>query len=155
MNTTAQTRTRPDRDLATLAIPVVAVTCFSVHVVLLVATGTTMLAMALSMLALSGLCVACAWRAGAHMVRDHLVVAAVGLTMIVVHLLLTPSGSAASGPGMDHAGMGHGGMDMGSRDGLLSTSVVDGLMQAGIALAAVQVVLAVGAVLRWSSRSDS
>jgi hypothetical protein len=150
--TTARTA-RPTRDLAAAAIPMVAVACFSVHVVLLVAAGSSMLTMAVTMLALSGLCVACAWRAGgAHGRRDHSVAAAVALTMIAVHLLLMPSGTG--GDGMDHDAMGHASMQMGSSsDGLLSSGAVDLLMNAGLALAAVQVVLATGAALRPRRRS--
>ncbi|KAA1380631.1 hypothetical protein [Aeromicrobium fastidiosum] len=143
---------RPPRDLATTAIPVVAVTCFAVHVVLLVATGTSMLTMSVTMLVLSGLCVACTWRAGAtHGRRDHSVAAAVALTMIVVHLLMMSSGGGGHS-GMDHAAMGHAGMQMAS-DGQASSGFVDGLMNTGLALAAVQVVLAAGAALRPSRRS--
>jgi hypothetical protein len=153
MTTTALT-TRPARDLAAMAIPVVAVTCFSVHVVLLAATGTSMLTMAVAMLVLSGLCVACTWRAGVtHGSRDHAVTAAVALTMIVAHLLLMPSGSEG-GHGMDHAAMGHAGMQMASSsDGPMSSGAVGVLMNAGLALAAMQVVLAAGAALRPARRS--
>ncbi|MDZ5621137.1 hypothetical protein SFC88_09880 [Nocardioides sp. HM23] len=158
--TTTSTRTaRPARDLATSAIPGVAVTCFAVHVVLIVATGTSMLTMSVTMLVLSGLCVACTWRAGsAHGRRDHTVAAAVALTMIVVHLLMMSSGAGGHAgmdhAGMDHAAMGHAGMPMASSsDGLLSSGAVDGLMNAGLALAAVQVVLAAGAALRPRRRS--
>ncbi|AWB93706.1 hypothetical protein C3E78_16625 [Aeromicrobium chenweiae] len=144
---------RPARDLATLAIPFTAVTCFAVHVVLLVATGTSMLTMSVTMLVLSSLCVACTWRAGStHGRRDHSVAAAVALTMIVVHLLMMSSG-AGGHTGMDHGAMGHAGMQMASSDGLLSSGAVDGLMNVGLALAAMQVVLAVGAALRPSRRS--
>lgn len=154
-SSTRAARTRPSRDLA-LAMPAVSVACFSVHLVLLVATGTAMLAMALSMLVLSGICVACTWHAGArHVRRDYLVAAALALTMIVVHLLLMPPGSDMTGSGMDHAGMGHAGMEMGSEDRLLSASVVDRLMQAGIALAAMQVVLAAAAALRPTRRDNA
>lgn len=152
--TTSRARTaRPPRDLATMAIPVVAVTCFAVHVVLLAATGTSMLTMSVTMLVLSGLCVACTWRAGStHGRRDHSVAAAVALTMIVVHLLMMSSGVGGHA-GMDHAAMGHAGMQMASSDGQASSGFVDGLMNAGLALAAVQVVLAAGAALRPSRRS--
>ena len=152
MNSTAPTAARPPRGLGTLAIPIVAVSCFSVHVVLLVATGTTMLAMALSMLALSALCVACNWRVGAHMIRDHLVAVAAGISMVVVHLMLMPSGADSVTGGMDHGGMDHAGVQMASANSLLPAAAVDLLMQVGVALAVVQVVLAVGAVVRLSSR---
>ena len=144
---------RPARDFAATAIPVVAVTCFAVHVVLLVATGTSMLTMSVTMLVLSGLCVACTSRAGStHGRRDHSVAAAVALTMIVVHLLMMSSGVGGHA-GMDHAAMGHAGMQMASSDGQVSSGFVDGLMNAGLALAAMQVVLAAGAALRPSRRS--
>ena len=151
--TTSRARTsRPPRDLATTAIPVVAVICFAVHVVLLVATGTSMLLMSVTMLVLSGLCVACTWRAGStHGRRDHSVAAAVALTMIVVHLLMMSSGVGGHA-GMDHTAMGHAGMQMAS-DGQVSSGFVDGLMNTGLALAAMQVVLAAGAALRPSRRS--
>ena len=155
--TTSSTRSpsrsaRPARDLAATAIPVVAIACFAVHVVLLVATGTSMLTMSVTMLVLSGLCVACTWRAGStHGRRDHSVAAAVALTMIVVHLLMMSSG--ATGHDMDHAAMGHAGMQMASSDGDVSSGLVDGLMNAGLALAAMQVVLAAAAALRPSRRS--
>lgn len=148
MNTSIQTaRVQPSGNLVTLAIPAVAVVCFSVHVVLLIATGSAMLTMTLPMLALSGLCVGCTWRSGSHRRRAHLTAEAASLTMIVVHLLVMPSGASPMG-----GGPGHEGMDMGSPSGLLSAGVVDGLMQVGITLAAVQVVLAVGATLRPSRR---
>lgn len=153
MNTTVSTTTRPARDVAARAVLVVAVSCFSVHVVLLVATGTTMMAMALSMLALSGVCVACTWRAGTHTVRDHLIAAGTGLAMIVAHLLLMPAGADPMTDGTHHAGMDHAEMAMTSTGSLLPDGAVDGLMQIGIALAVVQLVLAVGAVVRLSSRS--
>ena len=144
--------TRPTRDLATTAIPVVAVTCFAVHVLLLVATDSSMLPMTVTMLVLSGLCVACTWRAGStHGRRDHSAAAALALTMIVVHLLTMSSG--AESHGVDHAAMGHASMQMASSDGLLSSGAVDGLMNAGLVLAAVQVVLAAGAALRPGARS--
>ena len=145
---------RPAQDLATAAIPVVAVICFAVHVVLLVATGTSMLTMSVAMLLLSGLCVACTWRSGGtHDRRDQSVVAAVALTMILVHLLLLPSG-AEGGHGLDHTAMGHAGMQMSSSSGgLMSSGAVYALMHAGVALAAVQLVLAVGAALRPRQRS--
>jgi hypothetical protein len=151
---TTDRTTWPARDLATTTIPVVAVACFSVHVVLLVATGTSMLTMSVAMLVLSGLCVACTCRAGgAHGRRDHSVAAAVALAMIVVHLLLMPSG-AEGGHGMDHAAMGHAGMQISSSSGgLMSSGAVDALMHAGVTLAAVQAVLAVGAALRPRRRS--
>lgn len=153
MTTTSSTTARPARDLATSAIPVVAVTCFAVHVVLLVATGTSMLTMSVTMLVLSGLCVVCTGRAGStHGRRDHTVAATVALTMIVVHLLMMSSGVGGHA-GTDHAAMGHAGMEMASSSGLLSSTVVDGLMNAGLALAAVQVVLAAGAALRPRRRS--
>lgn len=140
--------TRPARDLATTAIPVVAVICFAVHVVLLVATGTSMLAMSVTMLVLSGLCVASGRAGSTHSRRDHSIAAALALTMIVVHLLLMPSG-AEGGHGLDHAAMGHAGMQMSSSSGgLLSSGAVYALMHAGVALAALQVVLAAGAALR-------
>lgn len=147
---------RPARDLATTAIPVIAVACFSVHVVLLLATGTSMLTMSVAMLLLSGLCVVCTWRAGgAHGRRDHSVAAAVALAMIVVHLLLMPSG-AEGGHGLDHAAMGHAGMQMSSSSGgLLSSGAVYALMHAGVTLAALQVVLAGGAALRPRRRSTA
>lgn len=154
MNTTSAvtTTTRTDRpvpDLATTAITIVAIACFSVHLALLATTGTSMLAMSVTMLVLSGLCVACTWRAGrAHGRLDHLAAAAVALTMIVVHLLMMPSAVA----GADHASMGHTGMQMASSSaGSLSSGAV-GLMMAGLVLAAVQVVLAAGAALRPSRR---
>ncbi|GCD88593.1 hypothetical protein [Nocardioides sp. LS1] len=141
--------TLPTLGLVTTAVPVVAVACFGVHVVLLVATGTSMLTLAVTMLVLSGVCVACTWRAGStHGRRDYTVAATVALTMIVVHLLLMPSG-AEGGHGLDHAAMGHAAMQMNSSsEGLLSSGAVYALMHAGVALAAVQVVLAVGAALR-------
>lgn len=150
--TTSARTVRPDRDLATTAIPVVAVACFSVHAVLLVATGTSMLAMSVTMLVLSGLCVACTWHAGgAHGGRrDHSAAAALALTMIVAHLQMMPSGSA----GTDHTSMGHTGMQMASSSaGLMSSGAVDGLLLVGLVLAAVQVVLTAGAALRPSRRS--
>jgi hypothetical protein len=147
---------RPARDLATTAIPVIAVACFSVHVVLLLATGTSMLTMSVAMLLLSGLCVACTWRAGgAHGRRDQSIAAAAALTMILVHLLLMPSG-AEGGHGLDHAAVGHAGMQMSSSSGgLLSSGAVYALMHAGVTLAALQVVLAGGAALRPRRRSTA
>lgn len=137
------------------AIPVVAVICFAVHVVLLVATGSSMLSMSVTMLVLSGVCVACTWRAAGstHGRRDHSVAAGLALTMIVVHLLMMSSGGEGH-VGMDHAAMGPAGIQMASpADGLLSSGAVDGLMHAGLTLAAVQVVLAAGAALRPRRRS--
>ena len=147
---------RPARDLATTAIPVIAVACFSVHVVLLLATGTSMLTMSVAMLLLSGLCVACTWRAGgAHGRRDQSIAAAAALTMILVHLLLMQSG-AEGGHGLDHAAVGHAGMQMSSSSGgLLSSGAVYALMHAGVTLAALQVVLAGGAALRPRRRSTA
>jgi hypothetical protein len=54
---------------------------------------------------------------------------------------------------VDHAAMAHASMQMASSDGLLSSGAVDGLMNAGLVLAAVQVVLAAGAALRPGARS--
>jgi Na+-driven multidrug efflux pump len=153
MTTTPTRADRPARPLATMSIPVVAVTCFAVHVVLLAATGTSMLTMSVTMLVLSGLCVACTWRPGStHGPRDHSVAAAVALTMIVVHLLMMSAGVGGHAA-MDHASMGHAGMEMASSDAHASSGFVDGLMNAGLALAAVQVVLAAWAALRSSRRS--
>lgn len=158
MNHTAPTvAERPVCDLATTAIPAVAVACFAVHVVLLVAAGASMLTMTLSMLVLSGVCVACAWRAGgSHGRRDHSVAAAVALAMIVVHLLLMSSGTGAHA--MDHTAMAHGevhpaGVAVASSTGMVSSGAVEGLMNVGLALAAVQVVLAAGAAVRRRRRS--
>ena len=137
MTTTTSRTAQPARDLATMAIPVVSVACFAVHVVLLVTSGTSMLMMNVTMLVLSGVCVACTWRAGSSQARrDHLVAAAAAATMIVVHTMLMSTGSAA---GHDMAGhdMGHS-----------MTGHADGLMSLGLALAAVQLVLAAGVALR-------
>ena len=154
-------RTRPPRDVVSLAILFIAIACFSVHVALLVATGTSMLTMVVAMLVLSGACVACTWRARTSQARrDHLVTAAAALTMIVVHLALMSGGSGGHDHGtmdhatMDHTAAGHADMPVASSAaGLGSPGAVDALMNIGVALAATQVLLAAAAGLRPTRRS--
>lgn len=163
--TRTTTPTGPGLRLVDLTIVAAATTCFAVHLVLLVATGTAMLTMLVAMLVLSGLCVACAWRArGTHGRGDHAVAAGLAVTMIVVHLLLMSSGGhdattmdqLATGHGghtVGHAAMGHAAGSGTSTGGLLPAVAVGALMNTGLGLAALQVVLATGAALRPAHRA--
>ncbi|MFI8566535.1 hypothetical protein ACIGGF_08225 [Rhodococcus sp. NPDC078407] len=137
------------------ALAAVAILCFVVHVVLLIVTGTSMLVMVVSMLVLSGLCVAFTCRKGnGHRVREYAVTAGFGVAMLTVHwaLMSTSLGhhnhTSADPAAMDHAAMGHGAMDMAGSGSVLSAGSFEGLMQAGLFFAALQVVLAVGASVR-------
>jgi hypothetical protein len=137
-------------DLVDVSLPVVAILCLVVHVALLIVTGTSMLVMVAPMLVLSGLCVAFTCRKGnGHRVRKYAVTAGSGIAMLAVHgasmssMLGHPNDVA-----MDHAAMGHGAMDMAVSGNLSSAGLVDGLMQAGLVFAGVQVMLAVGVAVR-------
>lgn len=163
-------RSESRTDLVDTALPAVAILCLVVHVVLLIVTGTSMLVMVVPMLVLSSLCVAFTCGKGnGHRVRDYAVTAGFGAAMLAAHWALTSASlghsnhMATEGPAMDHAAMGHGSMGQGSMghgtvghgamDMAGSGSVVSGgqlelLMQAGLFLAAVQVLLAVGAAVR-------
>ncbi|MBY4128262.1 hypothetical protein HQO83_07655 [Rhodococcus fascians] len=147
-------------DLIDSVLAAVAILCFVVHVVLLIVTGTSMLAMVVSMLVLSGLCVAFTCRkSNGHRVREYAVTAGFGIAMLTVHWALmsadlghmnhlAPDSAAMGHAAMDHAAMGHGAMDMAGAGGVLSAGPVASLMQAGLFFAAVQIVLAVGASVR-------
>lgn len=159
-------RSQSRTDLVDTALPAVAILCLVVHVVLLIVTGTSMLVMVAPMLVLSGLCVAFTCGKGnGHRVRDYAVTAGFGVAMLAAHWALTSTAlghsnhMAAERPAMDDAAMGHGSMGHesgghGSMDMAGSGSVVSGgqfvelLMQAGLFLAAVQVLLAMGAAVR-------
>ncbi|MUL81935.1 MULTISPECIES: hypothetical protein [unclassified Mycolicibacterium] len=158
MSTSIQTRAAaPPRNLVVLASRTVAVMCFAVHVVLLIATGTRMLAMTVPMVVLSGLCLACTLPEGGPRERQaRLVTGVASLAMIVAHLVVMPPEIGATAHDAGHAG--HSGMDMGpaslsdSASGLLSSGAAHTLMQIGIALAGLQFILIVGAALRRTSR---
>jgi hypothetical protein len=153
-------RSRAGVDLVDAVLAAVAILCLVVHVVLLIVTGTSMLAMVVPMLVLSGLCVAFTCRKGnGHRVREYAVTAGFGIAMLTVHwaLMSTSLGHPnhmASDPAaldhgaMGHGGMGHGAMDMAGSGDVLSAQSFEGLMQAGLFFAALQVVLAVGASVR-------
>ncbi|MBY3793807.1 hypothetical protein HQP42_15575 [Rhodococcus fascians] len=148
-------RTRAGVDLVDAVLAAVAILCLVVHVVLLIVTGTAMLGMVVPMLVLSGLCVAFTCRKGnGHRVREYAVTAGFGIAMLTVHwaLMSTSLGhsshTAAESGTMDHAAMGHGAMDMAGSGSVLSAQSFEGLMQAGLFFAALQVVLAVGASVR-------
>lgn len=144
-------RSQAAAGLVDAVLAAVAILCFVVHVVLLIVTGTSMLVMVVSMLVLSGLCVAFTCRRGnGHRVREYAVTAGFGIAMLTVHwaLMSTSFGHSADHADMGHADMGHGAMDMAGSGSVLSAGPLEGLMQAGLFFAAVQVVLAVGASVR-------
>ncbi|OZE92373.1 hypothetical protein CH298_02135 [Rhodococcoides fascians] len=148
-------RTAAGVDLVDAVLAAVAILCLVVHVVLLIVTGTAMLGMVVPMLVLSGLCVAFTCRKGnGHRVREYAVTAGFGIAMLTVHwaLMSTSLGhsshTAAESGAMDHAAMGHGAMDMAGSGSVLSAQSFEGLMQAGLFFAALQIVLAVGASVR-------
>ncbi|AYJ48912.1 hypothetical protein [Rhodococcus sp. P1Y] len=163
-------RSESRTDLVDTALPAVAILCLVVHVVLLVVTGTSMLVMVVPMLVLSSLCVAFTCGKGnSHRVRDYAVTAGFGVAMLAAHWALTSASlghsnhMATEGPAMDHAAMGqgsmghgsmshgtvgHGAMDMAGSGSVVSGGQLELLMQAGLFLAAVQVLLAVGAAVR-------
>jgi hypothetical protein len=148
-------RSRAGVDLVDAVLAAVAILCLVVHVVLLIVTGTSMLAMVVPMLVLSGLCVAFTCRKGnGHRVREYAVTAGFGIAMLTVHWALMstslghPNHMAADPGAMDHGAMGHGAMDMAGSGDVLSAQSFEGLMQAGLFFAALQVVLAVGASVR-------
>ncbi|KQU07104.1 hypothetical protein ASG56_06030 [Rhodococcus sp. Leaf7] len=132
-------------DLVIAALPAVAVLCFGMHVVLLLVTGTSMLAMVVPMLLLSGLCVAFTCRRGSGgSLRGYMVTAGFGIAMLLVH----SSAGHRIHAGMDHAAMGHTDAGMTGSGNPATTGLVDGPMQAGLILAVLQVVVAVGAAVR-------
>jgi hypothetical protein len=148
-------RSRAGVDLVDAVLAAVAILCLVVHVVLLIVTGTSMLAMVVPMLVLSGLCVAFTCRKGnGHRVREYAVTAGFGIAMLTVHWALMstslghPNHMGADPGAMDHGAMGHGAMDMAGSGDVLSAGSFEGLMQAGLFFAALQVVLAVGASVR-------
>jgi hypothetical protein len=148
-------RSRAGVDLVDAVLAAVAILCLVVHVVLLIVTGTSMLAMVVPMLVLSGLCVAFTCRKGnGHRVREYAVTAGFGIAMLTVHWALMstslghPNHMAADPAALDHGAMGHGAMDMAGSGNVLSAQSFEGLMQAGLFFAALQVVLAVGASVR-------
>jgi hypothetical protein len=155
MSPPGRERSRAGVDLVDAVLAAVAILCLVVHVVLLIVTGTSMLAMVVPMLVLSGLCVAFTCRKGnGHRVREYAVTAGFGIAMLTVHWALMstslghPNHMAADPAAMDHGAMGHGAMDMAGSGNVLSAQSFEGLMQAGLFFAALQVVLAVGASVR-------
>lgn len=153
---TEQGKKRRHVDFVGAALFVAVILCLVIHVVLLTVTGTTMLAMVVPMLALSGVCVAFTCRPGnGDRFRDHAITAGFGVAMLAVHSALMTSAMGHSDAGAtghagmdDHAAMGHSTMDMAGAGNQMSSGPAEVLMQAGLVFAAVQVVLAVGAAVR-------
>jgi hypothetical protein len=143
----------PSRGFLVLAIRLVTVTCFAVHVLLLATTGTQMLSMTVPMFVLSGLCLACTRAEGGPRARwARMMAGAASLAMIVLHLVVMPPEFAATAHEGAHAGMDMGSMSMGSTAPAKSSSlgVPHDLMQIGVALAGLQLLLIAGAALPWA-----
>jgi hypothetical protein len=120
------------------AAALLAVMCVAVHLVLVVATGPTM--MTVGMLALSAVCAGCAARTRGRMgARDALVMVASGTAMVVLHLG-TIHGSThadASGAHASVAGHHHGeGAESGGD--LDESALAHTLMHVGVTLSALQ-----------------
>jgi hypothetical protein len=125
-----------------------ALACFSLHVALLLLPSSGMVQVTVAMLLLSGLCLVCGRGSGrSGPTRARLLGAGAAAAMVTIHL-------AAGGPsmaGMDHAAHHSGASEMaamsGPTSGALSASPVGVLMTLGAALAALQLVLALTALL--------
>lgn len=109
--------------------------CAGLHVALVPMGGSAMFAMSLPMLALALICSSCGW----HFLRGQqsrmglAMMAAVGTTMVVVHLQMGGSGSVAA-PGGTMAGMDH-------SAGLMGVDYIEPMMLLGAGLGGVQVLL--------------
>lgn len=110
--------------------------CAGLHLALVPMGGSAMFSMSLPMLALALICSNCGW----HFLRGEqsrvglAMMAAVGTTMVVVHLHM--SGAPARGPSDSMAGMDH-------SAGLLGVDYIERMMLIGAGLGGLQIVLVV------------
>lgn len=153
MSTLIEHRTTASpHNFTALASGVVAAACFVLHAVLVLVAGASMLVMTVPMLVLSALCLGCVASAGRPRERAARITAGLAsLAMILMHVLMVPTGSGAA---EHHAGDGDMGMPMpmgGDVDSTVGGSAHI-LMQFGVALAGLQLTLMLGAAVRQTFR---